>query len=281
MPVYKDQGIDWQSQSDSLGVSPLKWTHSTRTFVSGLCCLVEDLRQLICFIGCFSITIGIDDRTAVNSATVHQSQPTLHTSSCAQGMLYCIACPILIAITVGNSDTATQQQQAHTSDFSGSSQPHFPVQPEDIVDTHCQHNHTPCLPSNIQLLAARQQQTLSTRQVTGEALHNGDGQEPPTASGTSQEPPITSRTSQEPTTTSGTSQGPTTASKSGHLVHPTLEHAEPWQLHLYDPPTHDIIKCAKQFSHCNVASIDSFPVCPVFNIKAIKYINEAIAKHQS
>ena len=136
-------------------------------------------------------------------------------------------------------------------------------------------------PSNIQLLAARQQQTLSTRQVTGEALHNGDGQEPPTASGAGQEPPITSRTGWESTTTSGTSQGPTTTSKSGHLVHPTSEHAELWQLHFYDPPTYDIIECAKQFSHCDIASIDSFPVRPVFNIKAIKYINEAIAKCQS
>ena len=28
MPVYEDQGIDWQLQSDSLGVSPLKQTQS-------------------------------------------------------------------------------------------------------------------------------------------------------------------------------------------------------------------------------------------------------------
>ena len=53
MIVYKGQEINWHPQSDSLGVSPLKWTQSTLTLVSGLHCLVEGLRQLICFIGCF------------------------------------------------------------------------------------------------------------------------------------------------------------------------------------------------------------------------------------
>ena len=54
MVVYKDQGINWHPQSDSLGVSPLKQTHSTHPFVSGLHRLVESLRQLTCFIGCFT-----------------------------------------------------------------------------------------------------------------------------------------------------------------------------------------------------------------------------------
>ena len=53
MIVYKGQEIDWHPQSDSLGVSPLKWTCSTHPIVSGLHRLVESLRQLICFIGCF------------------------------------------------------------------------------------------------------------------------------------------------------------------------------------------------------------------------------------
>ena len=53
MIVYKGQGINWHPQSDSLGVSPLKWTRSTHPFISGLCHLVESLRQLTCFIGCF------------------------------------------------------------------------------------------------------------------------------------------------------------------------------------------------------------------------------------
>ena len=46
MIVYKDQGIDWHSQSDSLGVSSLKQTHSTPSLISGLCRLVESLGQI-------------------------------------------------------------------------------------------------------------------------------------------------------------------------------------------------------------------------------------------
>ena len=57
MIVYKGQGIDWHPQSDSLGVSPLKQTQSTPSLVSSSCCLVESLRQLICFIGCFNCPI--------------------------------------------------------------------------------------------------------------------------------------------------------------------------------------------------------------------------------
>ena len=54
MIVYKEQGINWHPQSDSLGVLPLKQTYSTHPIVSGLRRLVESLRQLLCFIGCFS-----------------------------------------------------------------------------------------------------------------------------------------------------------------------------------------------------------------------------------
>ena len=135
------------------------------------------------------------------------------------------------------------------------------MQPEDIVTGHRQRNCVPHLPSNTKLLAARQWQTLSTNQVTGEASHNGDGQEPP----------IPSKTSQETTT----------ASKSSHPVRPTSECAELSQLQFYDPPTRDIIEHAKQFSHCNAASINAFPVRATFNVGAIEYINEAIAKRQS
>ena len=53
MIVYKGQGIDWQPQSDSLGVSPLKWIQSTPSLISSSHRLVESLRQLTCFISCF------------------------------------------------------------------------------------------------------------------------------------------------------------------------------------------------------------------------------------
>ena len=77
MIVYKDQGIDWHPQSDSLGVSPLKWTRSTLTLVSGSRCLVESLRQLTCFIGCF-----IRIRLQHLPYPFHPNHPCSHTSQC-------------------------------------------------------------------------------------------------------------------------------------------------------------------------------------------------------
>ncbi|KAF8545930.1 hypothetical protein OG21DRAFT_1491756 [Imleria badia] len=52
------------------------------------------------------------------------------------------------------------------------------------------------------------------------------------------------------------------------------------QLHFYPPAIRDIIEHAKQFSHCNLASINSFPMCPQFNTKASEYINEAIVERR-
>ena len=208
------------------------------------------------------IIVGVDDRASVNSMTMQhrQSQPTPHTSDRGPGMSCHIQWPIVICITVGYNGTAVQQQ-THTSDRPDPSQPCLPVQPEDIVTGHRQCNRVPHLPSNTELLATRQWQTLSTNQVTGEASHNGDGQEPPSPSKTSQET--------------------TTASKSSRPVRPTSERAEPSQHQFYDPPTCDIIECAKQFSHCDAASINAFPVRATFNVGAIEYINEAIAERQS
>ncbi|KAF8546412.1 hypothetical protein OG21DRAFT_1527852, partial [Imleria badia] len=48
----------------------------------------------------------------------------------------------------------------------------------------------------------------------------------------------------------------------------------------YPSAVHDIIERAKQFSHCDLASVNSFPLRPQFNDKAIKYMNEAITKRQ-
>ncbi|KIK74988.1 hypothetical protein PAXRUDRAFT_19373 [Paxillus rubicundulus Ve08.2h10] len=56
---------------------------------------------------------------------------------------------------------------------------------------------------------------------------------------------------------------------------------DPSQLQFYAPSIHDIIKHAKQFSHCDIASVNSFPLCPDFNNKAIEYMNEAIAERRS
>ncbi|KAF8449208.1 hypothetical protein L210DRAFT_3640832 [Boletus edulis BED1] len=59
------------------------------------------------------------------------------------------------------------------------------------------------------------------------------------------------------------------------------ERSEPWHLQHYDPPTCDVIEHAKQFSHCDAASINPFPAHPPFNSKAIEYIDEVIAEHRA
>ena len=47
---------------------------------------------------------------------------------------------------------------------------------------------------------------------------------------------------------------------------------------LYPPVIRDIIERAKQFFHCNLASINSFPLHPHFKTKASEYVNKAIAE---
>ena len=42
-----------------------------------------------------------------------------------------------------------------------------------------------------------------------------------------------------------------------------------------------MIECTKQFSHCDAASIDPFPIRVAFNTKAVKYIDEAIAERRA
>ena len=58
------------------------------------------------------------------------------------------------------------------------------------------------------------------------------------------------------------------------------ENADPSQLQYYPPAVRDIIERVKQFSHCDIASVNSFPLRPDFNQKAVEYINEAIAKRR-
>ena len=59
------------------------------------------------------------------------------------------------------------------------------------------------------------------------------------------------------------------------------ERSEPWQIQFYEPAVRDIIERAKQFSHCNAASINAFPLRSHFNAKAPEYIEEAITERQS
>ena len=62
-------------------------------------------------------------------------------------------------------------------------------------------------------------------------------------------------------------------------VNSATERSESWQLQYYNLPTHDMIERAKQFSHCDAASINPFPIRVMFNTKAVEYIDEAIAEH--
>ncbi|KAG6373555.1 hypothetical protein JVT61DRAFT_6198 [Boletus reticuloceps] len=59
------------------------------------------------------------------------------------------------------------------------------------------------------------------------------------------------------------------------------DNADPSQLGFYPPPVRDVIERMKQISHCNLASLNSFPLHPQFNTKASEYINEAIIERQS
>ena len=56
------------------------------------------------------------------------------------------------------------------------------------------------------------------------------------------------------------------------------DNGDPSQLNFYPPVVRDIIERAKQFSHCDLASINSFPLRPHFKTKASEYVNEAIAE---
>ncbi|KAI6102252.1 hypothetical protein F5141DRAFT_1065732 [Pisolithus sp. B1] len=55
----------------------------------------------------------------------------------------------------------------------------------------------------------------------------------------------------------------------------------PWQIHFYKPVVQDILKCVKQFSHCNAASVNAFLLCPHFTTKVVEYVEEAISERLS
>ena len=56
--------------------------------------------------------------------------------------------------------------------------------------------------------------------------------------------------------------------------------SDPSHLQHYTLPVHDIIECAKQISHCDIAAVNSFPLHADFNCKAVEYVNEAIAERR-
>ncbi|KAG6369405.1 hypothetical protein JVT61DRAFT_14887 [Boletus reticuloceps] len=58
----------------------------------------------------------------------------------------------------------------------------------------------------------------------------------------------------------------------------TSKHENTSQLQFYPPAVCDIIERAKQISHSELGSINSFPLRTQFNTKALTYMNKAIAE---
>jgi len=57
--------------------------------------------------------------------------------------------------------------------------------------------------------------------------------------------------------------------------------SDPSQLQFYTPAVCDVIEHAKQISHCDIASVNSFPLHADFNRKAVEYVSEAIAERRT
>ncbi|KAI6001481.1 hypothetical protein EDD15DRAFT_2361905 [Pisolithus albus] len=126
---------------------------------------------------------------------------------------------------------------------------------EDVVAAHRQRNRAPHVPSNSQLHVIREQQASASSQL-------------PQTQGMTHPPSATSQSL-------GGINPPTPP------VGPATQGAEPWQIQFYKPAVQDVLECAKQFSYCEVASINSFPLRAHFNIKAIEYVEEAISERRS
>ena len=141
---------------------------------------------------------------------------------------------------------------------------------EDVVAQHRKCNRGPRLPDNVQLMAIGSQQTSVTScRVSQPDTDNFDDLETPIP--TSQLAPSTMDAVPTPS-------HPLPSAISGTMPD---GNADPSQLQFYTPPVRDIIECAKQISHCDIASVNSFPLRVDFNRKASEYMNEAIAERRS
>ena len=118
--MYKDQGLNWHPQSDSLGVSSLKQTHSTPPLNSGLHHLVESLGQIDFALLVVSIESDYETRLTLFTQTtcIHTQVSALHlfskvvtrgthTKSALSAHLLSQVSPIGIA----SSDQVQRQQQ--------------------------------------------------------------------------------------------------------------------------------------------------------------------------
>ena len=158
---------------------------------------------------------------------------------------------------------------------------------EDIVAQHHQHNRPPHLPNNVQLFTIQSQQgsqrveqTCSAASDTDQRSHSISHTHSVAYNTDKIEAPISSHlreaVTQPPPTDSNSLPAARLASFSVHTYS-----GDPSQLSFYSPPVHDIIKHAKQISHCDLASLNSFLLCPQFNTKASEYIDEVIIEHRN
>ena len=143
---------------------------------------------------------------------------------------------------------------------------------EDVVATHRQRNRAPRLPNNSYLLSIRQQSSTTphSRQTT-------------IAQDTNDSEQVTWQTP-APSLPPAIDQPGDASNPSTQRIGPPAarsERSEPWQIQFYEPAVRDIIERAKQFSHCDAASVNAFPVRAQFNVKAAEYIKEAINERQS
>ena len=158
---------------------------------------------------------------------------------------------------------------------------------EDVVAQHRQRNRAPSLPSNSQLLSVRKRQNSqsSRRSQTAGSKNSRQGSVLDGLDPSDFEAPVSTQL-QPPTVQPSVSKvhvcPPSDSRLQSAVPGPGIlpDNADPSQLQSYPPAVRDIIERAKQFSHCDVASINSFPMRPDFNSKAIEYINKAIAERR-
>ena len=127
---------------------------------------------------------------------------------------------------------------------------------EDVVAVHHQRNCALCLPSNSQLVIIWQQQQSSIPSQSHQTTSTN----------------IAAAHNNPDTLLHIEDQQEVTQLHMGHTAE-CMKHSEPWQIH-------DILKWAKQFSYYDAASVNTFPLCAQFNIKAVEYV-KAISERQS
>ena len=144
---------------------------------------------------------------------------------------------------------------------------------KDVVAQHQQCNHGLHLPNNMWLLAVHDEQT-------SQASHHASCNDNVVDDLDDIEPPISMTFSLSTDATPPPSH-PMHVATSGTSGTMPDGGSDPSQLQFYTPPIRDIIEWAKQISHCDVASVNSFPLHADFNRKAVEYMNEVIAEHRS